>query len=233
MIFKQLLGGMNVGHLLDVGCGSGQFTAVLIDSLASYNSITGIDVDADALDQARTAFPELSFVQGNSLNLPFKAVKFDMVVISKALHHVADPVMTLQEMLRVLKPGGWLLVNEMHRDVLSGEQESHMIYHHLRSEIDNALEISHQHTFLRNDLLKFVDELGLNELQIHEFIPDMREAGDEEKYNEFSGKMEGWLQWLDGHPRQDEFTGRIEKVRKHIRQFGIARPPQMVFLGKK
>ena len=57
MIFKQLLEGIDGGVILDVGCGSGQFTEILVESLASYTSITGIDVAEEVLKEARRKFP--------------------------------------------------------------------------------------------------------------------------------------------------------------------------------
>ena len=174
MIFKQLLEGTDGGDILEVGCGTGQFTEILVDSLASFQSITGVDIVEDVLKKARDKFPgpEFTFRNASSVKLPFDEASFDMAVISKTLHHVEDPEKALVEMCRVLKPGGHLLINEMHRDVLSDQQESHLIYHHLWSEIDDALGISHNHTFKRDDLIRLIAGLGLKGLQTWEFIPD-------------------------------------------------------------
>lgn len=235
MIFKQLLEGIDGGVILDVGCGSGQFTEILVESLASYTSITGIDVAEEVLKEARRKFPgrEFSFINASSMKLPFSEASFDMAAISKALHHVEDPRKTLGEMHRVVKPGGYLLINEMNRDVLSDEQESHLIYHHLRSEIDDALGVNHNHTFTRDDLVRIASGLGLKDMQTWEFIPDTGTQTLEERLHECTVKMEGWMEELAEHPRKDEFAARIKEVQKRIRRFGIARPPQMVFFGKK
>jgi 2-polyprenyl-3-methyl-5-hydroxy-6-metoxy-1,4-benzoquinol methylase len=49
MIFQKVLSGICGGKVLDVGCGSGQFIGVLMGSLGSFESVTGIDVDASVL----------------------------------------------------------------------------------------------------------------------------------------------------------------------------------------
>ena len=235
MIYKQLLAGTDGGDVLDVGCGSGQFTRILADSLGSFRTLTGVDVDEEVLIEARRTFKGAAFAfqKASSMDLPFGDGSFDLAVISKSLHHVEVPEIALGEMYRVLRSGGYLLINEMHRGVLSDEQESYLIYHHLRAEIDDALGISHNHTFKRDDLISLASGLGLKDLQIHEFIPDTGHLTAEEYFLEYSAKLEGWLEELMDHSRKEEFAGRIQQVRRRIRQFGIARPPQMVFFGMK
>ena len=235
MIFKQLLESVDGGDVLDVGCGTGQFTTILVNSLASYNSITGIDMDETALVNARESFPGNDFVfqVASSHKLPFDEGSFDMAVISKALHHLENPEQGLREMYRVTKPGGRLLINEMHRDVLSDEQESHLNYHHLRSEIDKALGISHNHTFQREDLIQLGMGMGLMDMQVLEFIPEPGPLSGEELFQDFFYKMDGWMLDLVGHAREEEFAGKIEKIKQRIRRFGISYPPQLVITGCK
>ena len=173
-------------------------------------------------------------MMANSLKLPFNEETFDLVAISKALHHVEDPRASLAEMKRVLKSGGYFLVNEMHRDQLTeSHQGSHMLYHHLRSEIDNALGISHHRTFYRDDLISLFDELDLRERVIMEFNPDPILAKDPENIEDFIGKMEEWLMQLDAHPEKEVFSRRVEDLKIRFREQGISRPPQLVFLGRK
>ena len=109
MSFQTLLSEVDAGRILDVGCGSGQFTEILTGSLNSFDSITGIDVTEEYLSEARLKFPgnQYEFMVADSLELPFEDEIYDMVTISKALHHVEDPLATLLEMKRVLKSGGF------------------------------------------------------------------------------------------------------------------------------
>ena len=127
MFYKQLLGNIDGGDVLDVGCGSGQFTSILVNSLASFNSITGIDVDEEVLKNARESFPgkDIVFQTASSHNLPFNDNSFDMAVISKALHHLENPERGLNEMYRVLKPGGlFLLIVDIHAKPTTTEPQT-------------------------------------------------------------------------------------------------------------
>lgn len=235
MILKKILGDIDGGDVLDVGCGSGQFTDILIKSLNSFDSITGVDIDEEFLKEASRKFPgkKFRFLHIVSMQFPFNDESFDLVAISKALHHVEDPGFTLREMKRVLRSGGYLLINEMHRDQLTDTQESHMLYHHLRSEIDNILGISHNHTFRREDLIRLGNGLELEDRVIMEYSPDSSKAKDPANIEEFSGKLDHWMQWLDGHPEKAEFALRIDSLKDRFRKYGISRPPQLIILGKK
>jgi len=235
MNFQTILSGIDGGRILDVGCGSGQFTEVLTGSLNSFESLTGIDVAEEYLSEARGKFPgnQYEFLVASSLKLPFEDETYDLVAISKALHHVEDPRACLQEMKRVLRQGGYFLINEMHKDELTEAQRSHMLYHHLRSEIDNVLGISHHQTFHRDDLISLVDGLELQDRVIMEFSPDPSNAKDSDHIKDFTRKMDEWFLQLDGHPEKEKFSNRADDLKTRFRKLGIARPPQMVFLGRK
>ena len=123
--------------------------------------------------------------------------------------------------------------SEMIREVMTETQESHLLYHHLRSEIDNALGISHNHTFMRKELIRLGSSLHLHNMHIQEYIPETDFKDPEESIHAFSARLDAWYSELDGHPRQAEFMKRIEKLKERIREHGISRPPHMVIIGRK
>lgn len=235
MVFDRLLKSINGGDVLDVGCGSGQFIRILAGSLGSYRTITGVDVEDESLSEARTEFRDegFRFLKIDPGPLPFGDGAYDMAVISKALHHVEDAQATLEDMKRVLKQGGYILINEMHRDQLNPAQESHMLYHHLRADIDNLLGISHHHTFHREELFSLAELLNLEERVILEFDPEGPAPKDADNIREFIDKMEGWMKSLNGHPEIGNIRTRVESLKVRFREHGISRPPQMVILGRK
>ena len=235
MMFQELLSGIHGGKVLDIGCGSGQFIEILVQSLGSYESFTGIDVDESALKEAGDKFQgdSFRFIKASSLALPFEADFFDLVSISKALHHVEDDRQTLGEMKRVLKPGGYFLVNEMIRDELSGPQESYLLYHHLRAEIDQLIGVSHHETYYRGELLDLVGFVGLQDLTIREFQPEGAAPDDPANIDEFIGRMKSWLDEITGHPQHKNFMHRMAVLEEHIRESGILRPTQVIALGRK
>jgi SAM-dependent methyltransferase len=100
-------------ELLDVGCGPGTITV----DLASYvapGRIVGIDTAEAIIDQARAAeHPDtVSFEVGSVYALGYDDASFDVVHAHQVLQHVSQPVEALQEMARVLRPGGVLAVRE-------------------------------------------------------------------------------------------------------------------------
>jgi SAM-dependent methyltransferase len=234
MIFKELLSEINGGEVLDVGCGSGQFIAILIESLGSFDSVTGVDVDDSVLQEAGTLFPgdSFRFKKASSLSLPFEDGTFDFVSISKALHHVENDRQTIEEMKRVLKQGGYFIIDEMIRDGLSASQQSHLLYHHLRSEIDQLLGVSHKTTYLRSDLLDLIYSVGLQDLVVTDYQPEGQAPKDSANVDEYISRMAGWLDEIAGHPERENYQKRIAVLNEHLRENGISKPTQLIALGK-
>jgi 2-polyprenyl-3-methyl-5-hydroxy-6-metoxy-1,4-benzoquinol methylase len=103
-----LLAGVAPGErVLDIGCGEGAFTAALH---AAGTRPSGIDVATEPLRRARRTRPELDFRQTDG-PLPFAAAEFDVAWAGELLEHVQDGTALLDEVRRVLRPGGRLLVS--------------------------------------------------------------------------------------------------------------------------
>ena len=97
--------------LLDIGCGTGRFAIPLACVLNDFE-VTGADASEKMLEQAR-AKPQSDRVRWSKEDIndqSFGSETFDLIFVSDVLHHIADPVAALRECLRVLRPGGWLLV---------------------------------------------------------------------------------------------------------------------------
>ncbi|HZN20131.1 MAG TPA: demethylmenaquinone methyltransferase [Micromonosporaceae bacterium] len=102
----QLASGQRV---LDLGAGTGVSTAELARSGAYA---VGADLSLGMLETGRRARPQVPLLAGDALALPFPDASFDAVTISFALRNVVDPDAALQEMARVTRPGGRLVVCE-------------------------------------------------------------------------------------------------------------------------
>lgn len=104
--------GVTAGQaVLDVCCGTGDVAFALARSGAQ---VTGLDFSEAMLGVARRRGTEgaVTFVQGDALALPFPDGSFDCVTIAYGLRNVADVDRGLEELLRVLRPGGRLVVLE-------------------------------------------------------------------------------------------------------------------------
>jgi SAM-dependent methyltransferase len=108
------------GRVLDVGCGGGQLACRLAEVRQSAE-IVGVDLSHEQVERAKRRAREqslagrVSFVQGSALELPFEAGGFDAVTSVASIKHWPDRARGLEECLRVLKAGGWLLVFEADR----------------------------------------------------------------------------------------------------------------------
>jgi ubiquinone/menaquinone biosynthesis C-methylase UbiE len=101
-----------VARILDLGCGTGMF----LEELAERNEIViGVDSSMKMLDIARKRASGASLVCADADHLPFKDRSFDVVVSVTLLQNVPEPVVTMKEIARVLKPKGIAIVTSLKR----------------------------------------------------------------------------------------------------------------------
>jgi SAM-dependent methyltransferase len=102
--------------VLDVGCGNGY---VLFQYARNGAEVTGVDLTATAVDLSRKRFAlgglPGKFVEIDGEHLPFPDDHFDIACSMGVLHHISNPQTTVDEIYRVLKPGGRLIVMLYHR----------------------------------------------------------------------------------------------------------------------
>ncbi|MBN2981787.1 class I SAM-dependent methyltransferase [Cohnella algarum] len=113
--FKTLLlqqANIENGHqVLDLGCGTGTLT-LMMKKLHPGAEVHALDADPKALkiagDKMKSEGAVVHFIQGYSYKLPYPENTFDRIVSSLMFHHLTreDKSKTLQEMHRVLRPGG-------------------------------------------------------------------------------------------------------------------------------
>ncbi len=92
-------------RVLDAGCGSGR----TLDELTAYGEVSGIELDPDAAQAAR-ARGRGEVCVGRLEQLPWEDDTFDLITCLDVIEHTPDDRLTLRELRRVCRPGGWLLV---------------------------------------------------------------------------------------------------------------------------
>lgn len=93
--------------VLDIATGTGEVALETVSKLEG-SQVIGLDPSIEMLGLAkRKCDPEqITLVQGYAENLPFKENEFDAITIAFGIRNTVDPLQSLREMYRVLKPGG-------------------------------------------------------------------------------------------------------------------------------
>jgi ubiquinone/menaquinone biosynthesis C-methylase UbiE len=112
-------------QILEVGCGSGVLCRQVAPTVAPGGKITGVDISPEFLRIAQryAASTDLSnFIQwgaGQAQVLPFNDASFDGVFAARLLLHVSDPQPVLNELARVVRPGGRVVVMDWDFDTVA------------------------------------------------------------------------------------------------------------------
>lgn len=113
--------------VLDVGTGTGDLAFLLAERVGPAGAVIGLDISEKMLNIAReklhrkrekdSNLPQVSFVTGDALNLPFPGDYFDCVTTGFTLRNVSDIILAVREMVRVVKPGGRVVCLEISEPV--------------------------------------------------------------------------------------------------------------------
>lgn len=108
-IVREILDGLPVGVALDAACGTGRHTAYLA---GLGHEVIGVDGSPQMLERAREKVPGGTFHEADLHDLPLPDDSVDLVVCAIALSHVPDLDPALAELVRVLRPGGHLVLSD-------------------------------------------------------------------------------------------------------------------------
>lgn len=107
---RAVMGLLDLGDVLDIGCGDGTTAQLLAERAASY---TGIDRSERMVEAARKRLGDaeaVHFLAGDMHELPLERERFDVVLMLHVLTYAERPEQVLDEVVRVLRPGGRLAV---------------------------------------------------------------------------------------------------------------------------
>ena len=141
------------GRLLDVGCGTGEWLVTMRD--LGWR-VEGVDFDGRAVDVARQNGLEACVGALEQQNFPTN--RFDAVTLNHVIEHVPDPVLTLSECCRILKPGGKLVLCTPNGSSLG---------HRLFQQDWRGLEPPrHLHIFSTGNAVRLLELSGFNRIRV-------------------------------------------------------------------
>ena len=160
-VLKQATG-RGTFRILDIGCGTGSFLAKCMANGLKME-VTGLDLAFNMIQKATYKAQQIgnngstmSFMVGDAEHLPFKSGHFDMVTCSNSFHHYPNQLQSVQEMRRVLKDNGQLLIVDGHRDDPLG----YLIF----DVFVDAIE-KHVHHCSRRRFIKIFKEAGFQKVK--------------------------------------------------------------------
>lgn len=235
-LIETRLAKLSGGKILDVATGDGEFIQRLLKIFADYDNAIGVDITDKHFEKAREKFAKdrVRFMKADAADLKsFKDDSFDTVAMAAGLHHLPDINAVVREMVRVLKPGGFIIIREMFCDNLSDKQKSSDSLHHWAAKIDRLLGISHNPTLKKQEIIDIVEGLNLSSYESGEY--NCHEC-DPEK----DGKMERELEEIDktvaraeGLPEYEELKAEGEQIRRYILKNGFACATMLDVIGIK
>jgi ubiquinone/menaquinone biosynthesis C-methylase UbiE len=108
-VVREILDGLPPGVALDAACGTGRHATYLAEL---GHEVIGVDSSPEMLAVARTKVPSGEFHEGDLYRLPLADETVDLVVCAIALSHVPDLDRAMGELVRVLRPGGHLVISD-------------------------------------------------------------------------------------------------------------------------
>ncbi|HNQ44469.1 MAG TPA: class I SAM-dependent methyltransferase [Candidatus Cloacimonadota bacterium] len=232
----QILSQIDGGFVLDAATGRGEFIKILKQNLKSYTQITGIDSSEKSVAYAQKVFPEndVEIYRMNLEQIQYEDASFDTVSISNSLHHLEHPEVIFKELLRVLKPGGLLIVLEMYCDgEQSPAQQTHILMHHWVADVDMATGIFHKETLTRDEIIKLVKKLKLKKQEVTDFYLPVDDPKAAKNCANLMKSCEDTMKRLQALPNSAALQAAGESLAKRIQEIGCASASRLLITGYK
>lgn len=143
--FLKLISNIKGQSVLDLGCGTGRVIGELKREGAK---IKAVDISGGILKVAQKKFPDVEFVLADAADLPFESESFDLVVSLFLIVHIKKLSSVFDEIYRVLKPGGRLILSNINQrkapklKLKDGGQFVITSFYHMPKHVIAALEAS-------------------------------------------------------------------------------------------
>ncbi len=141
------------GNFLDVGCGNGYFLLIM-----KYLGMNIYGIEPGPFDKKLLFDYGLNIFNGNLNDAKYGSEFFDVITINHVLEHVNDPSGYLNELYRILKPGGYLIIA-----VPLSDSFAHKIFGKYWSQLDTP---RHLYLFSKNNLIRYANRFNFRVIDI-------------------------------------------------------------------
>lgn len=151
---KKIIRNLKFGNCLDVGCASGFMVSEISKSFpkAKYS---GIDVYDKAIAAAQKNYPHIKFHIASADKLPFKKDSLDLILFYETIEHVENPLKCLNEIKRVLRKNGTLILT-----MDSGSLLFRIVWFCWENTKGRVWKKAHLHPFQHDELENLIKKAG-------------------------------------------------------------------------
>lgn len=220
------------GRVLDVATRDGAFILKLKEGLNKYVEIIGIDNDEEIIkkNNEKNTESKIKYLLMDAGHMDLEDNSFDIVCMSNTLHHLPDKNKILNEMKRVLKPGGRIIISELLSENQSPAQMTHVRLHELEGLVDTILGDYHSKTLKKQEIIELIKSLGV---EVDEIFEDYETDVEIQKRLVYRVKnLSQKISAVKDYPEYEELCKLAKEIEENFKSFGIERSTQLVIMGR-
>lgn len=163
-------------RVLDVACGTGVVTRLAAERVGDEGSVTGLDVDAQMLEIARSAAPtgvSIEWHEATAEAMPYDDGRFDVVLCQMGLQFMPNRLAVLREMQRVLAAGGRVALNVPGPTPLMFSIVADALARHIHPEVGQKMHLVFS-LHASSELKELMINAGFSEVQASRAIKTLR-----------------------------------------------------------
>lgn len=223
-------------RILDIGSGKGDFISLIDYIYQDYQEIIGIDIVDYLLEMDESAFknnPKIKWMDKDVLETNFPKESFDIISMSNTLHHIKDIQSFFNQMVRLLKPNGMLIISELMTDAdLNNKQISHRLLHSFVAKLDHEYNKVHSQVFTKENIFQAIDMFSplpvVDSWQLHT-VPFEEEITLKDLY----AVIDRLLENVKDSKNYELYEKEAIEIKKHLKENGFSFANTLCVILKK
>ncbi len=168
-------------RVLEIGMGPGYVTEQLLKDYPNLE-IVGIDINSRFVDLAKKRFkhdPRVTFVEGSVYSMPFEKEEFDFVYVRLVFQHLKEPLDALNEIYRVLRKKGKLVVLDIDEELLGIIDPDYMNWRKYNNQVSKTQSKRGGDRRVGRKLIALFKEAGFRNVELEAILAHSDELGIE------------------------------------------------------